>query len=215
MLLSERLQLYLVTDEALSKGRSTKEVVEAAVLGGATCVQLREKHASSRYFLETAQQLCLFLRQQNVLFIINDRIDIALAVDADGVHLGQTDIPLPIARKLLPAKIIGITVHTIEEAIAAEKNGANYLGISPIFDTPTKTDTPPALGIKGLQEIRKHTTLPLVAIGGITLQNASEILLAGADSLAIVSALVSATDITQAAQQFSDIIFQVKNDSHS
>lgn len=138
MLLSEHLRLYLVTDETLSKGRSTKEVVEAAVIGGITCVQLREKHASGRSFLETAQQLRPFLQQQDTLFIINDRIDIALAVDADGVHLGQTDIPLPIARKLLPTKIIGITVHTIEEVIAAEKKWRGLSGHQSYFRYPHK-----------------------------------------------------------------------------
>lgn len=185
--------LYLVTDRRLSLGRSTVEVVAAAVSGGVTCVQLREKHCSTREFLEEARRVRELLVGTGVPLIINDRLDVALAVAADGVHLGQNDMHLSDARRLVGERIvIGISAESVADAIRAEAEGADYIGVSPVFTTPTKMDTAPPLGLEGLREIRRAVSLPLVAIGSIRHDNAAEVLRAGADGLAVVSAIVSA-----------------------
>ena len=185
--------LYLVTDRPLSLGRSTVEVVAAAVSGGVTCVQLREKHCSTREFLEEARRVRELLVGTGVPLIINDRLDVALAVAADGVHLGQNDMHLSDARRLVGERlVIGISAESVADAIRAEAEGADYIGVSPVFTTPTKMDTAPPLGLEGLREIRRAVSLPLVAIGSIRHDNAAEVLRAGADGLAVVSAIVSA-----------------------
>jgi thiamine-phosphate pyrophosphorylase len=185
--------LYLVTDRRLSLGRSTVEVVAAAVSGGVTCVQLREKHCSTREFLEEARRVRELLVGTGVPLIINDRLDVALAVAADGVHLGQNDMHLSDARRLVGERlVIGISAESVADAIRAEAEGADYIGVSPVFTTPTKMDTAPPLGLEGLRAIRRAVSLPLVAIGSIRHDNAAEVLRAGADGLAVVSAIVSA-----------------------
>ena len=185
--------LYLVTDRTLSLGRSTVEVVAAAVSGGVTCVQLREKHCSTREFLEEARRVRELLVGTGVPLIINDRLDVALAVAADGVHLGQNDMHISDARRLVGERlVIGISAESVADAIRAEAEGADYIGVSPVFTTPTKMDTAPPLGLEGLREIRRAVSLPLVAIGSIRHDNAAEVLRAGADGLAVVSAIVSA-----------------------
>ena len=185
--------LYLVTDRRLSLGRSTVEVVAAAVSGGVTCVQLREKHCSTREFLEEARRVRELLAGTGVPLIINDRLDVALAVAADGVHLGQNDMHISDARRLVGERlVIGISAESVADAIRAEAEGADYIGVSPVFTTPTKMDTAPPLGLEGLREIRRAVSLPLVAIGSIRHDNAAEVLRAGADGLAVVSAIVSA-----------------------
>ena len=185
--------LYLVTDRRLSLGRSTVEVVAAAVSGGVTCVQLREKHCSTREFLDEARRVRELLVGTGVPLIINDRLDVALAVAADGVHLGQNDMHLSDARRLVGERlVIGISAESVADAIRAEAEGADYIGVSPVFTTPTKMDTAPPLGLEGLREIRRAVSLPLVAIGSIRHDNAAEVLRAGADGLAVVSAIVSA-----------------------
>ena len=192
--------VYVVTDRSLSRGRTTVDVVREAVAGGATCVQLREKQASTRDFLEEARALSALLRAQRVPLLINDRVDIALAVGADGVHLGQQDMPIADARRLGPPSwIIGVSAESIEDAIRAEKEGADYIGVSPVFATPTKTDTALPLGLEGLRAMRMAVRIPLVAIGGVQLHNAREVIRAGADGLAVVSAIVSADSPREAA----------------
>ena len=185
--------LYLVTDRALSLGRSTVEVVRAAIRGGVSCVQLREKGCSTREFMDEARLLKALLAGTGVPLFINDRLDVALAVGADGVHLGQNDLPIADARRLVGNRmIIGISAESVADAIRAEAEGADYIGASPVFTTPTKTDTAPPLGLDGLRAIRRAVQLPLVAIGGIDANNAAQVLRAGADGLAVVSAIVSA-----------------------
>ncbi len=201
--------LYLVTDRDLSLGRPLVEVVAAAVRGGVTCVQLREKNCTGREFLQQAIKLKTLLAPLKIPLIINDRIDIALAVDADGVHLGQHDLPLADARRLLgPERLIGISAETLQDALEAEQNGADYIGISPVFSTPTKTDTAQALGLEGIRKIRQQTSIPLVAIGGINNGNAAQIIQAGADGIAVVSAIMSAVVPDQAAKELLQIIKQ-------
>lgn len=203
--------LYLVTDRSLSRGRSTLEVVQAAIAGGVSCVQLREKDCSTREFIQEARTLQEFLHTKSIPLIINDRVDVALAVGADGVHLGQNDMPIGDARKLLGDKlIIGISAESVENAITAELEGADYIGISPVFSTTTKKDIAPPLGLAGIREIRKKTKLPLVAIGGIHQHNATEVIRAGADGIAVVSAIVSAQCPETAARELFEKVNQHK-----
>ncbi len=192
--------LYLVTDRALSRGRATAEIVRAAVTGGVTCVQLREKHCGTREFLEEARALRVVSRALGIPLIVNDRVDVALAVGADGVHLGQQDMPLADARRLgPPGWIIGVSAESPADAIRAEQEGADYVGVSPVFATPTKADAAPPLGLEGLRNIRAAVKIPLVAIGGIHAGNARAAIRAGADGLAVVSAIVSADSPRAAA----------------
>ena len=199
--------LYLVTDKGLARGRTILEILTAAVRGGATVVQLREKDCSTRDFIDQALGIKKFLSAQGVPLIINDRMDVAQAVKADGVHLGQTDMPLEMAKSILgDSMIIGISAESLEDAIEAEKGGADYLGVSPIYATPTKTDTAPPLGLEGLREIRKAVRLPLVGIGGLNRDNAAEVVRSGADGIAVVSAIVAADDPEVAARELKDVI---------
>ena len=192
--------LYLVTDRKLSRGRSTLDIVKAAVQGGVTCVQLREKECSTLEFIEEALAIKGYLNTRGVPLIINDRLDVAQAVGADGIHLGQSDMPLGMAKKIAgDSMIIGISAESLEDAIEAEKGGADYLGVSPIYATPTKTDTAAPLGLKGLREIDKVVKIPLVGIGGLNISNAAEVIRNGADGVAVVSAIVAADDPKTAA----------------
>ena len=204
--------LYLVTDRGLARGRSTLDIVSAAVSGGVTCVQLREKDCSTLEFIEEALAIKNFLNTREVPLIINDRLDVALAVRADGVHLGQSDMPLEMARKIVGrSMLIGISAESVQDAVEAEKGGADYLGVSPIYATPTKSDTAPPLGLEGLQEIRKRVKIPLAAIGGLNESNAAEVIRHGADGVAVVSAIVAADDPGTSARKLKQIIDEAKN----
>jgi len=194
--------LYLVTDRALARGRPLADVVRAAVAGGVTCVQLREKEASAREFAAAARELLALLRPLGVPLIVNDRIDVALAAGADGVHVGQQDLSVADARRLgPPGWIVGVSAESVADAARAERDGADYVGASPVFATPTKADHAPPLGLAGLRALRAATKLPLVAIGGIHVGNARETIRAGADGLAVVSAIVAADDPRAAAAE--------------
>lgn len=203
--------LYLVTDRGLARGRSTLEIVKAAVDGGATVVQLREKDCSTRKFIEEALALRDFLAARRVPLIINDHLDVAQAVKADGVHLGQTDMPLEMAKGIVgDSMIIGISAESLQDAIEAEKGGADYLGVSPIYATPTKSDTAPPLGLTGLRKIRKAVKLPLVGIGGLNRDNCAEVIRCGADGVAVVSAIVAADDPAAAARAIKQTILETR-----
>lgn len=200
---SDLVRLYLVTDQQALRGRNLTDVVMLAVQGGATCVQLREKTSNTRDFVALACALNDLLTPLGVPLVINDRIDVALACGAQGVHLGQSDMPVVLARKLLPPQVfIGLSVETLDGVHRAASLLVDYLGVSPVFPTPTKTDTAPPWGLAGLSAVRAVTDLPLVAIGGIHLSNAAEVLEAGANGLAVVSALCSADDPATAARAF-------------
>jgi thiamine-phosphate pyrophosphorylase len=199
--------LYLVTDRGLAGGRSTLDIVRAAVQGGVTCVQLREKDCSTLEYIEQALTIQDYLKSRGVPLIINDRVDVALAIEADGVHLGQTDMPLDIARKIIgDTMVIGISAESLADAIEAEKGGADYLGVSPIYATPTKTDTAPPLGLEGLRAIRKKVSIPLVGIGGLNRDTVAAVVQNGGDGVAVVSAIVCAVDPMQAAAELKQII---------
>jgi thiamine-phosphate pyrophosphorylase len=195
------LSLYLVTDRSLAEGRPLVDVVRRAVMGGVAIVQVREKDASVREYLSILRDVRAMLEPLNVPLFVNDRVDVALATGAAGIHVGQQDMPCADVRRLVgPSCIIGVSVSTPQEAEQAQADGADYLGISPVFATPTKTDTPDATGLEGLRAIRKATRLPLVAIGGIHVGNAARVVAAGADGVAVVSAIMSAPDPEGAAQ---------------
>lgn len=196
------LRIYLVTDAAVCAPRPVEAVVRAAVRGGVTCVQLREKDLPTRDFVARARMLKALLSPAGVPLVINDRLDVALAAGADGVHVGQSDMPPADVRRWMPGGIVGLSVESAADVRAALASGVHldYLGVSPVFATPTKTDTAPPLGLRGLAEIRTLTRLPLVAIGGIGPANAAEVLAAGADGLAVVSAICGAADPEIAAR---------------
>lgn len=205
------LSLYLVTDRTLSLGRSLEDVVEEAVKGGVTMVQLREKDCSSADFYELAIKLKNLLAPYKVPLIINDRLDIALASDAEGLHIGQSDLPYSVARKLMGSdKIIGLSVENIEDVIEANNLDVDYIGISPVFDTNTKSDTAKALGLSGVKEISKLSIHPSVGIGGINQSNVKDIITAGADGISVVSAIMSADDPKASAETLIKIIKQSK-----
>lgn len=193
-------QLCLVTDSALANGRSLAGIVAAAVKGGVTLVQLREKTASTRAFIEQARVLKRLLAPLRVPLLINDRIDVALAAGADGAHVGQQDMPVALARQLLgPAAIIGLSITELGQVHDRDVELADYLGVGPIFAQSTKLDATPPLGLDGLAEVRRATSKPIVAIGGVSAANADAVRLAGADGIAVVSAIMGADDPRAAA----------------
>jgi thiamine-phosphate pyrophosphorylase len=196
--LAERLRVYVVTDER-PDGRACLDVVRAALAGGATAVQLRRKQELGRRFVELGHALRELTREAGALFFINDRVDVAQVVDADGVHVGQDDISCRDARRLLgPDKIIGVSAETVAQALAAEADGADYLGVGAVFPTQSKPDAG-YTGLAGLREIADAVRIPVVAIGGIQIDNAVEVLRHGADGLAVVSAVMSSPHPDQAA----------------
>ena len=205
--MKNRLKLYLVTNRNLSSGRTLEEVVTKAAEGGVTMVQLREKEASTSEFIELALRVKRILKPYNIPLIINDRIDVALAVDADGVHIGQSDMPYEVARRLVGAnKIIGLSVENMDDLLKANELDVDYIGISPVFSTPTKTDTAKPFGIEGLKEAVKLSIHPTVAIGGMNISTAADVMATGCDGIAVVSAISSAADITNAAAELRAIV---------
>lgn len=199
--LADALALYLVTDRPLMRGRALLDVVLAAVAGGAGMVQLREKTCDTGEFVALARALVVRLAPLGVPLLINDRVDVALACGAQGVHLGQRDMPVADARRLLPAgSLIGWSVETPDDLARAAALPLDYLAISPVFATRTKADTAPPWGLDGLRRARAATGLPLVAIGGVGAGNARALRQAGADGLAVVSALCAADDPCEAAR---------------
>ena len=199
--------LYLVTDRDLCGEKSLEDVVLESVKGGVSCVQLREKDISTRLFVSEAQRIKKLLEPYQIPLIINDRIDVALACGAEGVHIGQEDMPYAIARKLMGHKaIIGLSVETWEDVEESQRLDVDYIGVSPVFATLTKTDTKGAWGLEGLAKIKKISRHPVVAIGGLNESNVRETVLAGADCIAVVSALCAASDPEAAARKLKGII---------
>ena len=198
--------VYLVTDRDLLKGRKLTEVIEEAILGGTSIVQLREKCASSLEFYEIAKEVKKVTDKYNVPLIINDRIDIALAIDASGVHLGQSDIPCSIARKILPkGKIIGVSAHNLKEAEKALKDGADYLGCGAVFNTSTKKDVT-TLSYEGLKEITDNINIPIVAIGGINENNIITLKGSGINGVAVVSSIIGKENVKGASEKLKELV---------
>ena len=196
-----KLGLYLVTDEGLSRGRATVAIVAAAIRGGADAIQLRAKELPLREQAAIGRALRELTREAGVLFIVNDRADLALALDADGVHVGQDDLPADLARLVVgPDRIVGVSTATVEEARIARAMGADYLGVGAIFGTATKSDAGAAIGTDAIGAITAAVGLPIVGIGGINARNAGEVIAAGADGVAVVSAIIAADDPEAAAR---------------
>ncbi|MFH1485512.1 MAG: thiamine phosphate synthase [Chloroflexota bacterium] len=203
--------LYVIIDSTFCGGRGELEVAKAAIAGGAAVLQLRDKQRSKGESLPIAKGLKDLCSEHNVLFIINDHPDLALAAGADGVHLGQKDLPVEVARRILPMDaLVGCSSATAEEAIQAHADGADYVAVGSIFPTSSKADTRPA-GLETLRKVRDAVALPLVAIGGICLDNVGEVMAAGADAVAVISAVVCAEDVEGAAQELSAMMTESKS----
>jgi thiamine-phosphate pyrophosphorylase len=200
--------LCLVADAEAAGRRDLVPIIREAGEAGATLVQLRVKKWETRRFLEVALRASRILRQMHIPLIVNDRIDIALSCEADGVHLGQEDLPLPYARKILgQERIIGISVNTQKEALEAESGGADYIGVGPIFPTASKEKTGSILSLESLRSIRQKVKIPILAIGGITAETAGEVVSSGADGIAVISAIMGAGSISTATK---NLLAQIK-----
>ena len=201
------MQLYLVTDEAACLGRDIFQVVEEAVKGGVTMVQLREKNLGTRAFIDRAKRMKDLLLKYNVPLIINDRVDVAKASDADGVHVGQSDMLYEILRDMLPpGKIIGLSAEKKDDVLEAENWDLNYLAVSPLFTTPSKTDISTPWEMEGLRWVKENSKHPLVVIGGLNETNVAEAVKNGAESIAVISAICSAQSPFEAAKKLESII---------
>ncbi|PFG13890.1 thiamine phosphate synthase [Bacillus sp. es.036] len=203
----KQFQLYVITGEEFHPDRDLVDVMEEAIRGGADIIQLRDKTNSKKVVLEKALKLKALTKKYNIPFIVNDHIDVALAVDADGIHLGQDDLPLETARKIIgPGKIIGISTHRIEEALAAEKGGADYIGAGPIFPTNSKSDVVDPVTTEYIKEVTSEISIPFVAIGGIKLHNVSDVLRAGAKRICVISEVVGSDDVKGTCELFQQVI---------
>jgi thiamine-phosphate pyrophosphorylase len=207
-----KLDLYVITDEGLSRGYSHAEIARRAVEGGADVIQLREKHHTGEELIKIAREIREITKKAGVLFIVNDRLDLALACGADGVHLGQDDLPPVIARSLCPPGfIIGVSAGTVEEAVRAAQDGADYVGLGPICSTGSKKDAGPVCGFDVITRVKKGVSVPVVAIGGIGPDNVQNAIDAGADGIAVISAVVSQEDIASAAKRLKELIDAAKH----
>lgn len=203
--------LYLVTDQGLMSTATIEESVDLAIEGGCTLVQLREKNLSSKRFYETAVRIREITIKRNVPLIINDRVDIALAVNADGVHIGQDDIPASIVRKILgPDRIMGVSAGNLSEALAAVEDGADYLGIGAMYSTNTKTDAD-IVTREELSRIRKAVKIPIVVIGGINKETIPDFNDTRIDGLAVVSGIVAQKDVAAAARELKELFLKGRN----
>jgi thiamine-phosphate pyrophosphorylase len=207
------LDLYVVTDETLGRGRSHAEIARLACAGGADAIQLRDKWCSIRDLCRAGREIREITRATGTLFIVNDRLDVALACRADGVHLGQGDLQVDTARQIASRPfIIGISAGTVAEAVAAEQAGADYVVLSPVFSTTSKDNAGPGQGLVVLREMKGAVSVPVLAIGGISRDNVSLVIGAGADGVAVISAVVGQPDITAAARDLKDRITAAKRE---
>lgn len=202
-----KYDLYVITDETIAGGLTHEEIARRAIAGGADVIQLRDKVCGCRELCRIGRALRTITMETGTLFLVNDRLDVALACGADGVHLGQDDIRVGAARQIAPPGfIIGVSVGTVDEAIRAEEEGADYLAISPIFSTDSKKDAGPGRGLEVLREIRQNVSVPVVAIGGINLDNVREVIAAGANGVAVISVVVGSGDIIAAACELKKMV---------
>ncbi|MBC7321381.1 thiamine phosphate synthase [bacterium] len=202
------LSLYVITDERIGLGRSHLFLAEEALRGGATVIQLRDKEKSGRELYKIGVKLREITKKYKALFIVNDRLDIALAVGADGVHLGMNDLPISVARRIAGSNfIIGASVSSPEEAVLAEKEGADYISAQSIFETSSKEDVK-IIGIEGLKTIVKVSSLPVIAIGGINRDNVRDVMKTGVKGIAVISAIVSKEDVKSATEELKKIVLE-------
>ena len=205
--------LYVVTDEVASGGRSHLECAREAIAAGADVVQLREKARSSGEILAIARAIRAATAESRTLFVVNDRLDIALAAGADGVHLGQDDLPVAAARRIAPRPfLIGASVGGVDEAIRAERDGADYIAVSPVYPTGSKSNAGPGHGLAAVVAVRRAVRIPVLGIGGIDPANAADVVWAGADGCAVISAVLAQPDMAEAAQSLRGVIIQALAD---
>lgn len=203
--------LYVITSRQAAGDTPLTDVVQAAVAGGATVVQLRAKQATTREIIQLGHALRRITRNSEIPLIVNDRVDIALALDADGAHVGQEDLPVPLARGVMgPDRILGVSAGTTEEAHQAEEDGADYLGVGDVYGTPSKPDAGVPIGLQGLREIAEAVSIPVVGIGGITADKAAAVIEAGAAGVAVISAVIGAPDPEAAACHLREVIRNAK-----
>jgi len=200
-------RVYVITDARHARGRSHREIAEAAIRGGATAVQLRMKEEPARVVLDVARAIGPLCRAAGVAFIVDDRLDVAMLAGADGVHVGQDDLPPTDARALMgPRALIGASAATVEEALAAERAGADYLGVGAVYGTATKSDAGAPVGLARVTEIRRAVRVPLVGIGGITVENAAAVMQAGANGVAVITAVTLAADMADAVRRLREAV---------
>ena len=205
-----KYDLYVVTDEGLSRGKTHAEIAQEAVAGGADVIQLRDKTADSASLYAAACEIAEICSGK-ALFFVNDRLDIALAAGADGVHVGQSDLPAAVVRSLVPEDfLIGVSVGSVEEAVKAVEDGADYVAVSPVFSTASKHDAGDGHGLDTARAICNAVSVPVVGIGGPNKENIPEVVAAGIDGIAVISAVVSQEDISASAAELSAIIAEAK-----
>jgi thiamine-phosphate pyrophosphorylase len=205
------VHLCVITDPHLAPGKDHVAIAQAALMGGADVIQLRDKQGSLRNLLPQARAIQALCKTRGATFIVNDRVDLALAADADGVHVGQEDLPAEAARRLLgPRRILGVSTHSLAQAEAAVRAGADYIGFGPMFATGTKDTGYAPRGLHGLREVRAAVRIPILAIGGISLETVTEVIQAGATAPAVISAILAAPDIAAATAEFSRRILNAK-----
>lgn len=203
--------LYLITDRALSRGRSTVDVVRAALAGGVDVVQLRDKEAEAAAIVDEGLRVHELTARYQAPLIVNDRVDVALAIEAEGAHVGQTDLPAGMARKLLPAPaLLGVSTSSVDMARHAQQQQADYVGFGPVYPTTTKETTASPRGVERMRDTLEKIDIPLVALGGISERNISEVVAAGADHVAVCSAIVSAENVERAAAALKERMLQAR-----
>jgi thiamine-phosphate pyrophosphorylase len=201
------LSLYLITDRHLTGGKNLLTVLEQAIQGGVRAIQLREKDLSAQALYELARQVCALTLAHDVALFVNDRVDVALAVGADGVHLGQGGLDADVARRIVGRNFqIGVSAHSLTEAQRAERKGADFVTFSPVFSTPSKTPYGSPVGVEKLAEAKRMLAIPVVGLGGIKVQNADQVLEAGVDGISVVSAIISSDDPCVAARELYGLI---------
>lgn len=205
--LREALRVYVLTDRNLSRGRSEQEVVQAAIAGGATAIQLRWKTGPMHEAVAVGRDLRDMCHTAGVLFVVNDRIDLALTLGADAVHLGDEDLPVSDARRIVGDEmVIGYSPATLVDALQAERLGADYLGVGPVYGTSTKSDAGEAVGVRRIEEVCRSISIPVVGIGGINAANAMDVVSAGAAGVAVVSSVVAADDVRDATMRLRESV---------
>jgi thiamine-phosphate pyrophosphorylase len=205
--------LYVITDEVVSGGRSHLECAREVIAGGADVVQLREKSLPSEELLAVARAIRAATAESGTLFVVNDRLEIALAAGANGVHLGQGDLPVGAARRIAPRPfLIGASVGSVDEAVRAERDGADYIAVSPVYPTASKADAGPGHGLECIAAVRRAVRIPVVGIGGIGPANAADVVRAGADGCAVISAVLAHPDMAGAARSLRGIIVRALTD---
>lgn len=208
------LSLYVITDSRLFQGRSHIEIARAAIAGGATAIQFREKGMSTRQMIDIAREIRALTLGAGVTYIVNDRVDVALDVDADGVHVGQDDMPAPLARRLIgKERILGVSASNLEEALKAEREGADYIGVGSIYSTASKPDAGLPVGLGVLAEIARRVSIPVIAIGGIKEENVGEVIKGGARGVAVISAVVLAPDMEEATRRLRQRIEEARGNA--